>query len=161
MQTKSKNCPANAIRSLDLLLRRLACSATTQRVFLYASSLGASRSEAELLASISVAESSARPLDARGIEWIVAWVLRSGVVGSKLRERGQRVTVGPFQMANAPFRLREAVIEALTRVRARRLDIRFPENVAREWNGHLAESSGLVPYSVVLRRAAELINQTT
>lgn len=142
-------------QSLECSLRRLAASRTVYRIQRLARTAQASNSETRLLCALAITEMSARPSDVRAIEWVVASLLRSGVLGARAARRGNRLTVGPFQIQGASFALSEAVLQALARLRVEKLDIRYISDVALNWNGPLADR-GTIQYSLVLDRAIKL-----
>lgn len=138
---------------VDRALLRLSDSQCTRSVATYATEAGASSDEVELLVAISLVERSARPIDARALEWLVAIPLRAGLLGARLRRRAERISVGPFQIRGAPFRLRDCVYQALCLVRENNLTSISLDEVAAIWNGPFADHSGPIPYTVALELA--------
>lgn len=150
--------PTSASSLLRALLRRHARSMQVRRIVRHCSLGGTSHPEAALVAAIAVTEMSARPADARAIEWMVAIPLRNGFLGARCRRWSSQLTLGPFQMRDAPFRLKAAVTRAVQEMRDLRMTDMSLAEVARIWNGPMAETHGAVPYSDVLRVALELVD---
>ena len=149
----------NGHHLLEARLRALAESELVRRIVRYSYDAGADHSEAALLAAIAITECSARPADARAIEWLVALPLRFGLLGPQANRWSSRLTVGPFQMQEAPFSLKASVGELLRRVKKLGLAQQSLEEVARIWNGGMAETWASAPYSRVLRRSLDLATE--
>lgn len=137
----------------DSRLRWIADSGQSRRIIMICFSAGATTYETMLVTVIAVVECSARPLDARFVEWLVALSLRSGLLGSVAQKRGRSITVGPFQLRNAPFRLAESTLETLTRVRECLRSEKTLREIGVWWNGSQAETRHTAPYSNVLLSA--------
>ena len=147
----------DSVSPIRMALVRQLTSRQTSRIQCLSCAAGATRIEATLITAIAITERSARPKDARLIEWLVALPLRSGVFGPAARRLGLRISVGPFQMCGAPFGLKRSVVAALIRVRLNGLALRTPDSVARDWNGVMTDVRGTVRYSEVLRLALALV----
>lgn len=145
---------------LEKRLRRLARSRKLRRIERQLKRVDDDVRIRHLLKAVAVTEMSARPADARVIEWTVALVLRSGIMGRSGRARGRTLTVGPWQMRNAPWGLRRTAAVVSRRMRAIQSEHGGlgSDEVARAWHGPATRGQdGPVTYAAVLGRALELV----
>lgn len=119
------------IKAVERRALRLARSRTFLRQRAALRRAGASEQQVEFLGAILLAELTARPADVRLLEWGLALVLRTGVLGGSVRRRGNALTVGPYQLRGA--RLFHVASDALAELR--RWEVDDLETAARRWNG--------------------------
>lgn len=146
------------LASVDRRVVRLSTSWSVRRIAKLATAAGATREEVTALQGIAITEMSARPLDARFIEWAFVLPLRRGLLGRPGRVWASRRTVGQLQLRDGPFGLRTTVRAALSRLRVTQVDVASANDLALSWHGPATEQTGIVPYRHVLRRSMDLTN---
>jgi hypothetical protein len=105
------------------------------------------------LVAVLLVESAARPRSARVVEWAMAVPLRSMPVESWAR-RGRAMTVGPLQLAGAPWNRRRSIDCARARLAAAEMDSADVVALAHFWNGSRASGDrGSLDYADALRMA--------
>jgi len=144
------------LASLETRLFRLALSQPVRRISREAAGAGATPTEILALKGLAITEMSARPLDARLMEWICVLPPRHGLLGRMGRAWAMRRTVGPLQLRNGPFGLKAAVQVALTRLRLSGANPANVDQLAVVWHGPATERTACIPYRLVLREAMGL-----
>lgn len=137
-------------------LRRLSRTRTVERILLYLVESDAGRAECRAVVAISLVEMSARPMDARLLEWSLVLPGRSGVLGLRLKCWSEARTVGPLQLQHGPLSLRAAVESAIHRLQSARIDLSNLDEIAVFWNGPSHRASGSSRYKSVLSEAHEI-----
>lgn len=92
-----------ALPRLKRRARRVASCRRYRQILTNCHDAGASDSELEILAGLLLAEMTARPLDARAVEWTVAGLCRQAP-HARLKTFGESITVGPFQLRGGRWR---------------------------------------------------------
>lgn len=135
-------------------IERLSTSLLVQRWTKTIKALAVHRDQGTTLVAVLLIECSARPRIVRILEWSVAFVFRSGLLGDRARRRGHAMTVGPLQMKAAPFN-REAAVEAALFLLGKECEVlKSPWQLAELWNGPGANSvDQILPYGIALELA--------
>jgi len=149
--------PQSFLAFLDTWLPRIAAGRTVRKIGQAALSMGATTDEVLALQGLAMTEMSARPLDARIIEWMCVLGPRYGLLGRIGRAWAMRRTVGPLQLRNGPFAVKAAVQLALERLRMRGVDPTNVEQLALMWHGPATERTACVPYRLVLQQALRVL----
>lgn len=119
---------------LDAALFRVAATQQTRRWAAAIRRQTEDRDERCNLLCVLLVESCARPRTARVLEWVVSWLLRSGLLGTVGSRRGARMTLGPLQLRRSPFDRNAAVERSLEVLRTEQPDLSLDE-LAALWNG--------------------------
>jgi hypothetical protein len=119
--------------------RRVASSRRYRHILTKCRDAGARNSELEILSGLLLAEMTARPLDARAVEWTVAGVCRQAPL-PRLKAFGESITVGPFQQRGG--RWRDDAPLALAHLRS--LPSSELDEACTAWNGAPSEAYRLV-----------------
>ena len=112
---------------------------------------------ASWLIAILLTELSARPLLWRGLEWSCVLPTRTGPLGKRAREWGQRRTVGPLQLKDAPYRF-EAAAAAAAKLLDSHVGTLRAADVAAFWYGSAARQPGsTISYETALELSLPIV----
>lgn len=135
---------------LSRRFRRLARTRTVRKIVNCVNESDADTAACRVVVAISLVEMSARPTDARLVEWLFALPGRTGLLGRRVQRWSEARTVGPLQLRCGPFRVRNAVKTALGALEGARIDLAVPEQIAAFWNGTVYTHNGSVLYQRLL-----------
>jgi hypothetical protein len=128
-----------ALSRLKRRARRVASSRRYRQILTNCRDAGARDSELQILSGLLLAEMTARPLDARAVEWTVAELCRQAPL-ARLKAFGESITVGPFQLRGG--RWRDDAPLALDLLRA--MSLSELDEACTAWNGTPSEAYRLV-----------------
>ena len=88
----------------------------------------------EAILAVLLVEVSARPATARAVEWASSYLLRHSPI-PPLRQRGEKLTVGPLQLQGGPWQRKLAVDRAVAILVDSQESLSDNSELARIWNG--------------------------
>lgn len=153
MVQEARQRHSQALRVVAEQIRVLAWSRTAIRIARILEHDDSPAVERRAVLAIALTEMSARPRDARFVEWLCVIPLRHGILGSAGREWAVLRTVGPFQLRDAPLKLDDAVVAVRTALSTCGIDYSDPGQLAHFWHGPATSNNRGVQYSSVLGTA--------